>query len=391
LMSLLLKEVESFLIHEQTAQQSEYLQLQLSEVYRLRNLPKHFKSNQQKLREAQEQSPIRNAEYWLQEHQFQQTEYAFESGQRRTGQLNLQAVSDSLDVYYLAAKLRCVCVAISHQAVYKTEYDFGLLETVLHEVKQKNYLQHPAILVYHAYYLAITENTTDAYFQHFVQYIQEYENMFPHKERRDLFLLAINYCIRKFNEGATHYVVQEFELFRHALQHGYLLNNGVLSRFTFRNIVSTGIYIKDYDWVEKFIQAYANQLEEAHRESTYSFSLARLYYERRFFDKALTLLQMADYGDILLALAAKTIALKIYYELSEFDLLMSHLDAMKIFILRKKIMGYHRTNYLNLIRYTYKLLEMNNIDKLKKLKNTVEAANNIAEKDWLLLQFNTLL
>ncbi|MFZ1496398.1 MAG: hypothetical protein WAS72_05030, partial [Saprospiraceae bacterium] len=180
LMSLLLKEVESFLIHEQTAQQSEYLQLQLSEVYRLRNLPKHFKSNQQKLREAQEQSPIRNAEYWLQEHQFQQTEYAFESGQRRTGQLNLQAVSDSLDVYYLAAKLRCVCVAISHQAVYKTEYDFGLLETVLHEVKQKNYLQHPAILVYHAYYLAITENTTDAYFQHFVQYIQEYENMFPH-------------------------------------------------------------------------------------------------------------------------------------------------------------------------------------------------------------------
>ena len=93
------------------------------------------------------------------------------------------------------------------------------------------------------------------------------------------------------------------------------------------------------------------------------FSLARLAYRRKQYDLALELLQKSKYEDLLLNLAAKTLQLKTYYELSEWDKLSAHLEAMKRFVNRKKVIGYHRQNYLNIINYTQKLLKVNPFDK----------------------------
>ena len=80
--------------------------------------------------------------------------------------------------------------------------------------------------------------------------------------------------------------------------------------------------------------------------------------------------------------------LKIYFELKEFTLLESHLDTMKVFIRRKKVIGYHQTNYLNIVRFTKKILTTNLFDKSKKTKLREEIENEkiLTEKEWLLEQ-----
>lgn len=55
--------------------------------------------------------------------------------------------------------------------------------------------------------------------------------------------------------------------------------------------------------------------------------------------------------------------MKIFYELEEYDLLEFDLQAIGTFIRRKKVMGYHRENYLNTVQFTRKLLETNPLDK----------------------------
>ena len=84
----------------------------------------------------------------------------------------------------------------------------------------------------------------------------------------------------------------------------------------------------------------------------------------------------------------KTLLLKIYYELDEFDLLQAHLDAMQNYILRKKVIGYHKTNYLNTIRYTKRLLSLNYYDKvsIKKLRKKLDEEEILTEKRWMLSQ-----
>ena len=67
-------------------------------------------------------------------------------------------------------------------------------------------------------------------------------NLLPEKELRTLFLLAINFGIQQFNRGEERYIGEVFELYRTALDRGFLLNKGQLSRFAFKNIVGIAIH-----------------------------------------------------------------------------------------------------------------------------------------------------
>ena len=160
----------------------------------------------------------------------------------------------------------------------------------------------------------------------------------------------------------------------------------MLTRFTYHNIVAIGLRLGELEWVRYFITEFKNRLEKTYRESAFSYNLARLEYESRHFDHVLELLQKANYRDPLLNLAAKTLLLKTYYEISEFDLLQSHLDAMRNYIHRKRVIGYHRTNYLNIIRFAEKLMRHNPLDKAatQKLRQDIEQEEVLTEKVFFL-------
>lgn len=169
---------------------------------------------------------------------------------------------------------------------------------------------------------------------------------------------------------------------------GYLPENGVLSRFTYHNVVAAGLQTLEFEWVEDFIVRYKNALERTYRDSSYSFNLARLEFKRKRYGDALQLLQHTNYYDPLLSLAARTMSLKIYYELNEYDLLDSHLEALKNYIRRKTALGYHRSNYLNLVRYIQKMISINRSNKteVESLKQKILAEPVLTEREWLLEQ-----
>ena len=143
-----------------------------------------------------------------------------------------------------------------------------------------------------------------------------------------------------------------------------------------------------YDWVEALITNYKPFVEAPYQESLYSFNLARLAYQKGDFGAALLLLQRAEYKETMLALAAKTLQMKIYFETREYDPLESHLQAIAAFIRRKKMMGYHRDNYLNLIQLVRRLMTINPLDKNERrvMRELIEQTKPLAEKEWLLQQ-----
>lgn len=178
------------------------------------------------------------------------------------------------------------------------------------------------------------------------------------------------------------------DFYQEVLTKEYLLQNGVLSRFTYTNIVSVALQIDMSDWAEKFIEEWTPRLERRYRERMFSFNRAKIAYHTKDFDAAIPLLQRANYHDLLLNLGARTLLLKIYYELDEFDLLQSHLDAFSSYLRRKDGLAYHRTNYRNLIRYTNRLLNLNSMDKVavQSFRESVENEEILTEKAWLLSQ-----
>ncbi len=123
-------------------------------------------------------------------------------------------------------------------------------------------------------------------------------------------------------------------------------------------MVGFGLHLKEYEAVENFITTYQSKLELAYRDSTVFFNLGRLEYNRQNFDQSLQYLQNVETKDLVVQLISKTLVLKIYYESEEFNLLESHLDSFRLFIQRREVSDYHRTNFKNIISYTRKLIAL---------------------------------
>lgn len=314
--------------------------------------------------------------------------YMFTARLAPAGNFDFSTLVHHIDAAYLAARLRLACLAFTHKTVYGLESQFYFLDELLGYVKQSDLLRSALVGVYYHCYLSLRNSEQSEHFQAFKTILIGQGKSFSAVELRDLYLFAINYCIRKVNENQLEFFFQVMDLYKEGLQTGSLLENGQLSRFTYHNIVAAALQTGEYSWAEQFIQDYKGLLAKEYRESSYSFNLARLAYRRKQYDIALPLLQKANYRDLLLNLAAKTLLLKIYYELSEHDLLHAHLTAMKTFIRRKRVIGYHHDNYLKIVRFTVKLLTINRFDRTEReaLRQEIEHDLTLTEREWLLEQ-----
>jgi hypothetical protein len=52
--------------------------------------------------------------------------------------------------------------------------------------------------------------------------LTQYGNLFPADELRDLFILALNFCIRQYNAGSSDYLAEQFELYKEGFSKDFL-------------------------------------------------------------------------------------------------------------------------------------------------------------------------
>lgn len=384
--SYLLKKIESWLVWKEMQQAPGGDTTYLLAAYRKRGLARHFGHTQRSRGLALDSQPERHAEYYWARYCAEQEAYQWESGEGRTRAHNLQALDDALVTAFLGMKLRQACWALAHQAVYNIQYQLAFMDAVLEEASKAHYDAFPAVAVYREGFRVLAYPQRDDYFSGFKQRLLEHLEAFPRVEMRDLLLLGINFCIRQINDNRAAFLAEALDLYKKGLETELLLDKGRLSRFAFNNIVGIALRTEELAWVEEFVAAYRNKLEPAYSESTYYLNAARISFARKRYDEALRQLQRADYEDLINNMVAKTLQLKIYYELGEYDLLDSHLRTMQTYLRRRQTISYHQRNYTNIIRYTQKLLNLSPYDKtaLAALRAEISAAEPLTEKEWLL-------
>ncbi|MBP7273948.1 MAG: hypothetical protein KA974_08900 [Saprospiraceae bacterium] len=380
--------VDDFLTYQALLKDAVRAKIMLSSVFRTRKIEKSFLQTIKEAQTLQEKFPYRNDTFLSNEYRLQQEQYLFFEGQKRLVQMNLQEVTDAIDNNYLANKLRQSCLMLAHQTVYKINYDLGLIQEIVRFVEMNEKLSHSAIAIYYYGYKTFFEKENEEHYFNLKKEIDTNEHKFPSSEVRDIYLMAINYCIGRVNAGNPSFTQETFEWYKRGFSKNILIENETVSRFTFRNVVSAATKLKEFGWVEQFIQEYKNLVEDKYRESTVHYSLSKVYYEKGDYKTAMRMISQFENDDILLNLAAKTMLIKMFYEESEFDALESLLESMRTYLQRKDVIGYHKSNYKNIIKYTKKLINSFAYSKQKKLdlKDEITNANPLTEKSWLLEQ-----
>ncbi|MBR9920150.1 MAG: hypothetical protein GYB31_04865 [Bacteroidetes bacterium] len=390
LKSYLLKHLEKFLIIERLEQDPGSQGQYLLDQFQRKNLLDLQSGLLKKLDKEREKRRRRDTNYLEQKRDLLWEKYQLQVSERPSGKLSLNELMELTDLAYYSRKLRQLCLLAAHRAVYRVEEaEINRLETdFLSKIEAKGLLNIPAIGIYYHGFQLSGDQQGQEHFDLFKHQLIAQAPVFARNEIRELFLIAINFCVRQVNDGNRQFFAELLELYQAGLDQKILLQNGQLSRFSYHNIVATGLQARQFEWVEDFIEKWIEYVEPAYREASYQYNLARLEFETSQYDSAQERLIQANFSDLLLNLAAKTISLKIYFHQDETDLLMAHLNAMNKFIRRNKVIGYHRTNYLNILKYSKKLIYLNIYDKEAKeqLAAQIKKEEILTEKEWLLDQ-----
>ncbi len=377
LTNYLLEAVEKFLAQEEWEKQEHVRNAATIEALRRLHLSEPAAAMLRYARKRLSLDKLQGKDFHSAGYRLHWETYQLSLQQGRAKTSNAQELSEAQDVAFICDKLRTGCLLLSHELVSKQTFDRGLLDNVLSFLEGHRYLEIPAVAAYyHGYFAQLGGDGSDGHFVQLKLLLQAHAPRFSVAETHDLYLMAINFCIRRINQREERFVREIFDLYQSGLRHGALLENGVLSRWTYNNITLTGLRLREFEWVSKFLHDYAPLLGESHREGAVNFNLARYHYEIGALREAMQYLLRIEYDDVLHNLAAKTMLCKIYFAFGEIDALENQLDSIQIYLRRKKVLGYHRDNYSAFIRFIRKLLtvNLNSGTERRKLQEEIKTA-----------------
>ena len=393
LQSYLFRLMEQFLAFRQLKKADTTLDLHLGKAYRELKMGPNFQKTIDRLRNRIERLSFQEENFLHHRYELEYEYYGYLANLRRSGQYDLQPMANAFDEYFIAGKLKHACLQIAHQAIFKKEYETGLLNWVLDYVEQQPAcLSNLAIAVYYYCYKAITGANDQNYFQLLRDWIETHNDDFNATELANICLLAINYCIRMLNTGQVQFVREGFGLYRLAIEKGFLFENDLISPFNYRNVASLGIMLGENEWVEHFIQQHAERLPIRQRASIQAYCLASLRYSQQRYGEAMRLLIRFDSEDKQLTVGAKMILVRIYFELGEYEPLESLLQSLQVYLNRNKGMGYQRQVYLQVIGLVRKLVAV--IGKSKadrnKIRKEIETLRVQRLRNWLLERLDAM-
>jgi hypothetical protein len=111
-----------------------------------------------------------------------------------------------------------------------------------------------------------------------------------------------------------------------------------------------------------------------------------LNFYKQQYGKVARILQTVEFTDVFYNLDSRSLLMKTYYELNEFEALFTFSDTFSNYLRRNKhISAYQKTVYLNLVKFITRLARVKNRDGAisVKLKTEIETSREVADATWL--------
>ncbi len=310
-------------------------------------------------------------------------------------QLNIAEMSENLDVFYIAEKLKLYSTLLTWKRIYKMDIELNFTNEIVNFIKSIDYEKYPPIAIWYQIYLTIKDSEKPQHYYKLKAMIDKYINSFPTDEVEDIYDAALNYCIKRANTGANEFYEELLVLYKDMISNNIILKKGKMNPTRFRNIIYTATVANEFDWAENFIYEFEDKLDKKYKDNAVTFNLAQVNFARGNFNKVIEYLRDVEFDDMVYELRSKNTLIRTFYETKELSLLDSLLDSFNVLLNRKKrtIPDNRRKNYKSVIKFVKKLINVNQYDKKKilKLKEEIENADNFPNKKWLIEKVNELL
>jgi parvulin-like peptidyl-prolyl isomerase len=385
----LLKLIEDFLAQQVYEENPINQATFLIEAVAKKKLDKLYNSTMKSARRLTEQQPYRTASYYLAQYQVEKNYFDILGLEHdRTTKKNEEEILNNLDRFFIAEKLRIACSVMSQKILVSHEYNLLLMEDIVAEINRQGFEDVPPIAVYYQIFLSYTDSENTNHYFKLMNILEKFGDTFPRIEAEFIYQAALNYCVKKLNQGSRQFLEEYFNVFVILLEKELLLKDGELSPWHFRNIVVIALRLGNTDWTQNFIDKYKKYLPDNMRDNAVSFNLAQLYFSQKKYDNVIELLRNVEYEDFSYNLNSKTMLMSTYYEIDEIEPLYSLMDSFRTYLNRHKdFPASRRVHYTNLIKFTKQITKIiagdkKSIDKIRKEIDEAEP-KGIANITWL--------
>jgi hypothetical protein len=391
-MNGLIQLLEQFLSIEKLQEDELQRQHYLIQSYQNHQLEKSASSVLKKAKTQLANHHLQNADFFYQSFQLSKAAYELESSNRQSFNEELQVVSNSLDVYYLAEKLRYCCEMINFENILNVKYDLQLGNQILTFLDDNPLAEVPVIAVYLNIFKMLQNAEKDEHYNKVKKLLIQYEDIFTAKEIKSFYINVLNYCTRRINQfNDEKYWIEYLDINKTLLEKGLLFEKGQLSPWRYTNLVNVGLKTNQIDWTTSFIEEYKEKLPTEYKESMFAYNSGLMQYYLKAYDQAQQLIFNIETKDVLLNVLNRSLLVKIYYESNQTELLLFSLEANRIFLLRNKLIDPKlKTQMKRFIDFTKKLvkIDITDADKLLPLKEKLPNASEVMHRDWLLEQMD---
>lgn len=316
---------------------------------------------------------------------------SYESFRNRFNYFNFSESAETLEVGSLIKRMRIYLEQLSQESIGRSSIEYPLMEHWIDLAEQNNWVKYPELALYLQALKLFRYPEEESHFQEYQLMLQNHESEFDFERGRELYLIALNYSIRKINQNQLAYFQKTLELFQHCIDKGWILDYGIMSSLTYKNIIVLCIRMNDLKLAESLLEKYKNLVDARERNMIYQFCLAKIHKENGDYQKALYLLNTSIFKDPLIELNARIEMIKIYYEIHEHEIMNNQIQSTKNLMRRSKKLGYHKEYYGNFLQQAHKLQSTIVLSKKEKEEwlKSITGDRRLIEKNWLYNMVNT--
>lgn len=388
LISDTIKSAEQFLFQKSIESKSNFeTPFILSELSTL-SLEKHFHSYKKLQRKNIEKQGKRNVSYYELEYKINQELHRRKDkiSPEQNDLQDLRTADDYLDAFYYAEKLGHYNALLIYSKVRKIELNLSVPEEFLSTVKNSIHFQEPLINIHFHINKLLRGDNPEHQFELLLELYQKYEHFFEYKEMQNFYLYLQNFCAIQINKGEAVYLKRLFEIYKILIERKLLGQSGMKTG-VYKNIITVGLIVEEFDWTENFIQTYTAQLPKDDQVNSLNYNLAKVYFHKKEYEEVIDQLREVEYKNHIYALGGKLLLMRTYFELKESRALDSLIDSFRIYLRRNKLISKNvKQQYMNSLRFTKKLANLAPYDEKgrARVKEQILKCKALAAKQWLL-------
>lgn len=323
---------------------------------------------------------------WLVEENFMR--YQSEYFQKKDNRYLMHSISAIEDLYLSERNFYTSLLLSTNQMVPSfAENELAYLVNALQYPAQASYFSTAVSQLFKQVNTLLISTTTDLQtVTNFIALLREHGPDINPLHLNHLEVFAINYCVKRNGEDRR-FLPLLYSLLKQRVESKRTFYEGRISASEFLSIVKTGLVCRDFEWVKAFMEENKDKITGSpNPEELYRYNLANYLFYTKQYDQALDILLRVGYDELQYKISAKVLEIKILYE-TESEVLPAKIDAAKIFFYREKSLSPQRKEqYCGFADFMRRLIRPQtavNEDRIKKLKEELQAPPSIAERYWV--------